>query len=133
MPVIVFDPQRQQPPRTGAYCLDGHQLTPGRNAVGDADLSVLIKHPDWDTLVELGAISMYKESAGGLPESDALTLINTAQAASEIEVLPGIGAVSAGLIFAARPDNGYLSLEAVQTVPDLPTINWSTVAAWTME
>ncbi|MEM9486500.1 MAG: hypothetical protein AAGA83_22725 [Cyanobacteria bacterium P01_F01_bin.116] len=62
---------------------------------------------------------------------EALKLINEATEADAIEVLPGIGPASAGRIFAARPDGGFESLEAVALVPDLPvSIDWDDVEAW---
>ncbi len=64
-------------------------------------------------------------------QNAALDLINKAAEADESEVLPGIGPASASRIFAARPAQGFESLEAVALVPDLPaSIDWDTVEAW---
>ena len=65
------------------------------------------------------------------PGIEALELINRATEDTQIEVLPGIGPASAGRIFAARPEQGFESLEAVALVPDLPSsIDWDAVEAW---
>lgn len=65
------------------------------------------------------------------PDPDALWLINSAVTHEELIRLPGIGAVSAGLIFAGRPDDGFKSLEDVSRTGDLPSsINWMAVADW---
>ncbi|MEM9267255.1 MAG: hypothetical protein AAGA46_17195 [Cyanobacteria bacterium P01_F01_bin.13] len=62
---------------------------------------------------------------------EALKLINEATEADAIEVLPGIGPASAGRIFAARPAEGFESIEAVSEVDDLPAaIDWDDVEAW---
>ena len=63
--------------------------------------------------------------------SAALSLINSATAASALEVLPGIGPANANRIFQARPQGGYESLEAVALVPDLSNaIDWDEIEAW---
>jgi len=66
------------------------------------------------------------------PQSpQALELINNATEASDITPLPGIGAVSAGVILSARPLDGYSSLEAVAMVDGLSAgIDWDEVESW---
>lgn len=71
------------------------------------------------------------EAPDSLPASAALTLINNAAEVSDLEVLPGIGPSSATAIFAARPDNGYESLDVVAAIDGLFSgIDWDAVASW---
>ena len=64
-------------------------------------------------------------------QNEALDLINKAIEPDEIEVLPGIGPASASRIFAARPAQGFETLEAVALVDELPSsIDWDEVEAW---
>ena len=86
--------------------------------------------------IALGIKNKTLGSQNGTPgfRNEALKLINDATEADAIEVLPGIGPASAGRIFAAKPAEGFESLEAVALVPDLPSsIDWDAVEAWSPE
>lgn len=54
---ILFDPSRQIPPREAAYYLGETRLAKGVNEVDDS----LTSHPDFDSLVNCGAISVLDE------------------------------------------------------------------------
>ena len=60
----------------------------------------------------------------------SLALINSATGADGIKVLPGVGSVSARLIFDSRPIDGYGCLEDVAAVEGLPNIDWDEVGKW---
>lgn len=84
-----------------------------------------------EPLIAVGVISEPASEPVPPVPSDALMLINTAQAASELVALPSIGAVNAERIFLGRPDNGYANLAAVKDAPSLTSgIDWDAIASW---
>ncbi|MGD1952062.1 MAG: hypothetical protein ACFB14_20800 [Leptolyngbyaceae cyanobacterium] len=77
------------------------------------------------------ALGLSSKTEKSISQNAALTLINEATEVDKIEVLPGIGSASASRIFAARPAQGFETLEAVALVDDLPlSIDWNAVEAW---
>lgn len=64
------------------------------------------------------------------PVPPALTLINTAVMAGELEALPSIGPRLAQKIFDARPANGYPSLDAVAEVAASSRVSVDDLAGW---
>ena len=66
------------------------------------------------------------------PVSPALELINNAIEASDIAVLPSIGAAIGGRILESRPEDGYAALSAVEAL-DFPRVDWEAVQQWSPE
>ncbi|MEM1240846.1 MAG: hypothetical protein AAGI45_13480 [Cyanobacteria bacterium P01_H01_bin.26] len=81
------------------------------------------------------AIALGVVPKSGTPGAqNALGLINSAEHAAQLEVLPGIGPANASRIFQARPKEGYEGIEAVALVPDLSNaIDWDVIEAWESE
>lgn len=138
---LIYTPSNCQPPRSASshLRLDARpwrlNLAPGTNKISAESLLKLQSNTSFQKYFDWGALTVQEDQA--TPADDpahpqALALINNASAASEIEVLPKIGEVSAGLIFDARPTAGYASLTEVSAVEGLPSsINWTTVEQWT--
>lgn len=54
--IVIFDPKKTTPPRTGPVLFDRIQLKPGANELSDSALDTLKSHPDFDTYVKSKAV-----------------------------------------------------------------------------
>ena len=150
---VIYYPEACQPTRKSrTLILDDYPwrltLNEGKNLISDENYAKISSQTDFSKYFSWSALVLDEEPSEESTNPDpnpepepeeptpdntppALTLINTAANAAELTPIPGIGTVSAGLIFAARPIDGYASLTAVAAVSGLPgSIDWGIVAAW---
>lgn len=70
--IVIFDPKKTTPRRTGPIAFDRIQLKPGANDLSESAVDTLKSHPDFDAYVESGAVVLKAEKTEK-PEPPAAT------------------------------------------------------------